>query len=62
MLTQKEIVEELRNYMRRNNVSQTEVARRIGVNQCSVSNWLNGKKNINLKSYMMLLDLIWGKA
>lgn len=61
MLTQKEIVEELKMYMRTHNINQSEIARRIGVNQCSVSNWLSGKKNINLKNYMMLLDLMWGK-
>lgn len=32
MLTQKEIVEELKMYMRTHNINQSEIARRIGVN------------------------------
>lgn len=43
-----------REYLKQEKLSQSEIARRIGVTQGSVGHWLTGRREINLSSFMAL--------
>jgi predicted transcriptional regulator len=53
-MTEKEIVEKLKDYMHRNNLRQWEFAKKIDIPERTLSRWLSGKTKIS-RSYLRVL-------
>ena len=57
MSTMKVILPERLSYlMRIEKLSQSELARKIGISQSAICNWLNGKKEPSIESLWKLAD------
>jgi DNA-binding transcriptional regulator YiaG len=53
-MTDKEIAEKLQDYMRRNNLRQWELARKIEVPERTLSRWLSGTTKVS-RAYLRIL-------
>jgi len=54
-MTEKEIVEKLKDYMHRNNLRQWEFAKKIGVPERTLSRWLSRATKIS-RAYLRVLE------
>ncbi len=54
-MTDKEIAEKLQDYIKRNNLRQWELARKIGVPERTLSRWLSGKTKVS-RAYLRILE------
>ncbi len=53
-MTEKEILDRMRDYMAKNNLKQYELAQKIGVPEATLNRWLNKKANIS-NAYIKIL-------
>lgn len=53
-----EICKKIREYMKRNNISQKELAQHLGCSEACISKQLSGKTNLTLKTIIRLLKAI----
>ncbi|MCG8056935.1 MAG: helix-turn-helix domain-containing protein [Candidatus Thiodiazotropha endolucinida] len=57
-----EASEKISEILRNENVSKSELARRLGVNRASISKMLNGSQNMTLRSYAAMAYALGWKA
>ena len=58
MLSQEAIVEQMRAYMEQNQLTQKEIAKKIGVSSVSVCQWLKGNRNMKYNHAAAVMELI----
>ena len=54
-MTERSVLKKIEDYMRKNNLRQWELAKRIGVPDGTLNRWLREKSNIS-KAYLKLLE------
>ena len=54
-MTERTVLKKIEDYMRKNNLRQWELAKRIGVPDGTLNRWLREKSNIS-KAYLKLLE------
>lgn len=58
MLSPIELMEKLRYKIQKENLTQAYVAKALEVNPSTVSNWLSGRRKVNLYSYCRLVEFL----
>ncbi len=55
--TPKDVLEALSMHMAANRITQSELAKATGESPCNISRWLNGRRGIQLSTFILLVTV-----